>query len=140
MDIDRFERHHRRIIESIDRMRERFHADPTGNAADVAREILILRSAVLNHLRMEDSDLYPKLGCCADAELVGLVSTYQTAMGGVAAAFERFTQQWGRENGARIKNDTTGFKRAANRDLRALFERIQREEHELHPRLRKANL
>ena len=57
-------------------------------------------------------------------------------MQGLAASFARFVQQW--RVPARLAADPEGFRRSANTVLRALFERLQRENAELYPAARMA--
>ncbi len=136
MDIQRYDRDHRQILSQIDALRALSRAGIGENAEAISDLIISTASHIKFHLAAEDQVLYPALARCKDPATAALGERYRLEMQGLAASFARFVQQW--RVPARLAADPEGFRRSANTVLRALFERLQRENAELYPAARTA--
>ena len=133
MNIDKFKHQHRDILHSIAVLRELAHAGVEPNAAEIARRIVAMSGTIKLHLAVEDQALYPALQRGGDAALARLGQRFQSDMGPIAAAFDAFARRWNTE--ARLRADPQGFRADANRVLRQVHERMQREDRDFYPRI-----
>ncbi|MEX5748122.1 hemerythrin domain-containing protein [Massilia sp. X63] len=136
MNIEKFKHQHIDILSSIARLRQLSRAGVTDNAAAIAAQIVEVSGIIKLHLAVEDRSLYPALEACADARLVNMSRAYRTEMKDIAQAYLGFAAKW---NTARqVALEPEGFRADANRVLRHLFERIQREDHAFYPAIEAA--
>lgn len=131
MDIQRYHHDHARILEQIDALRALARAGVREHAEEIGQLITGTASHIKFHLAAEDQVLYPTLARCGKADLAAMSERYRIEMQGLAEAFAGFVRQW--RVPARLAADPEGFRRDANTVLRALFERLQRENAELYP-------
>ncbi len=131
MDISRYHRDHARILEQIETLRHLSREGVAANAARIGEAIVGMASHVKFHLAAEEQVLYPAMARSADAELAALAERYRGEMRGLSQAFADFVARW--RVPARLEAEPEGFRRDANTVLRALFERLQREDAELYP-------
>ena len=136
MEIQRYDNDHRQILEQIDALRTLSRAGVRENANAIAELITRTASHIKFHLAAEDQVLYPALARCGKPDIAAIGRHYQQEMQGLAAAFADFVQRW--RVPAKLAADPEGFRRDANTVLRALFERLQRENAELYPAARRA--
>ena len=61
---------------------------------------------------------------------------YQTDMGPIAQAYEAFARRWNRADS--VLHDEQAFRDDANRVLRMVHERMQRENRDFYPRIEAA--
>ena len=133
MNIDKFKHQHVDILESIDTLRNLAKAGAANNATEIARLIVAMSSTIKLHLAVEDRALYPALQRGHNPELARLGQQYQRDMGPIAQAYEAFARRWNRpESVRRAERD---FRDDANRVLRMVHERMQRENREFYPRI-----
>ena len=83
------------------------------------------------HLAAEDATLYPALRAAADPGVAGLGRRYEEEMRGLSGAYAEFSRKW--RVCAVIEAAPEQFRSEANTVLKALHERIQRENRELYP-------
>ncbi|RRN79370.1 hemerythrin domain-containing protein [Pseudoxanthomonas sp. SGD-10] len=131
MDMDRYHRDHATILEQIETLRSLSRAGIAGNAGAISQAIVGTASLIKFHLAAEDQVLYPRLARSGRADLAALSSRYQAEMQGLAEAFGRFVERW--RVPARLQATPEAFRSDANTVLRALYERLRREDRELYP-------
>jgi hypothetical protein len=131
MNIDRYKSTHVQILGQIDSLRSLIRLGVVERAGEIAELIVTISSGIKFHLAAEDSVLYPALIASGEAGTVAMARQYQAEMTGIADAFKAFVLTWRVES--RIAADPDGFRQRANTVFRALYERLQREDHELYP-------
>lgn len=131
MNMDRYHRDHGNILEQIEALRSLSRAGITENSEHIARRIVDTASLIKFHLVAEDQVLYPLLARSGVPEVERLSTRYQQEMQGLAEAFREFVVRW--RVPARLQADPEGFRHDANTVLKALYERLQREDRELYP-------
>ena len=133
MNIDKFKHQHVDILESIDTLRNLAKAGAANNATEIARLIVAMSSTIKLHLAVEDRALYPALQRGHNPELARLGQQYQRDMGPIAQAYEAFARRWNLPES--VRRDEQGFRDDANRVLRMVHERMQRENRDFYPRI-----
>ncbi|KLJ01952.1 hemerythrin domain-containing protein [Luteimonas sp. FCS-9] len=131
MDIRRYHHDHGEIATQIDALRTLSRAGVAENAEEISSRIVAFASRVKFHLAAEDQVLYPTLARAGDPDVAAMGAHYQQEMQGIAEVFADFVGRW--RVPSRVKADPEGFRAGANTVLRALFERLQRENRELYP-------
>jgi len=131
MNMDRYHHDHSTILEQIDTLRSLAQAGIADNAEHIGQAIVGTASLIKFHLAAEDQVLYPRLARSAVPGVAELSARYQVEMQGIAAAFSAFVTRW--RVPARLQADPEGFRRDANTVLKALYERLRREDRELYP-------
>ncbi len=133
MDITRFMDHHVDILRSIKEMRDHSKAGVAEHAGEISRAIMKLRSKVSLHLATENKVMYPAIYALQDPEITKLAHGFQDEMEGLARAFDGFCRRW--RQARAVAEDPEGFRNDANTVLKALHQRIQRENTRFYPRL-----
>lgn len=136
MNIDKFKHQHADIMSNISALRRLAQAGVAQNAADIARLIVSMSSTIKLHLAVEDQALYPALQRGDNPELARMGQKYQTDMGPIAQAYEAFARRWNRADS--VLHDEQAFRDDANRVLRMVHERMQRENRDFYPRIEAA--
>ena len=95
-----------------------------------------MSSTIKLHLAVEDQALYPALQRGDNPELARMGQQYQTDMGPIAQAYEAFARRWNRADS--VLHDEQAFRDDANRVLRMVHERMQRENRDFYPRIEAA--
>ncbi|RIK97908.1 MAG: hemerythrin [Burkholderiales bacterium] len=131
MNIDRFKHDHERILEGIAALRALSHDGIAENAAEIARRIVAMSSVIKLHLSAEDRVLYPELQASGNRTLAMLGWQFQQEMNSIAAAYVEFARRWNTPE--RVHGDPAGFRLDANRVLKAVHERMQRENRDFYP-------
>lgn len=131
MNIDRFKHEHEEILHGIAALRGLSHAGVADNAAEIARGIVAMSSVIKLHLSAEDRVLYPGLQASGDRTLAALGWQFQQEMSSIAASYVEFARRWNTPE--RVHADPAGFRADANRVLRAVHERMQRENRDFYP-------
>lgn len=91
-----------------------------------------LSRILIAHLALEDRLLYPQLQTCGDPRTELIAKRFADEMGGLAAAYLDYANGW---TAPRIEQDWAGFVADTRRIMRALRQRILREERDLYPLL-----
>ena len=136
MNIDKFKHQHVSILGSIAALRRLAHAGVAHNATEIARLVVTMSSTIKLHLAVEDQALYPALQRGDNPELARMGQQYQTDMGPIAQAYEAFARRWNRADS--VLHDEQAFRDDANRVLRMVHERMQRENRDFYPRIEAA--
>lgn len=136
MNIDKFKHQHADIMSNISALRRLAQAGVAQNAADIARLIVSMSSTIKLHLAVEDQALYPALQRGDNPELARMGQQYKTDMGPIAQAYEAFARRWNRADS--VLHDEQAFRDDANRVLRMVHERMQRENRDFYPRIEAA--
>lgn len=131
MNIDRFKHEHVQILEGIAALRSLSHAGVADNAAEIARRVITMSSVIKLHLSAEDRVLYPSLQASGDRTLAQLGGQFQQEMSSIAAAYVDFARRWNTPE--RVHSDPDGFRADANRVLKAVHERMHRENRDFYP-------
>lgn len=130
MNLDKYRREHADIVSRVNTLRKLAAEGIAEQATAIAREIIAMSSVIKMHLSVEDRFLYPALKE-ASPVLANKGHQYQEEMAEIAAEYGRFSRQW--NDAQRIAEQPEGFRADANRVLKILFERIQRENREFYP-------
>jgi hemerythrin-like domain-containing protein len=131
MDIDRFKLQHVEILDSIARLREHARAGVVEHAADIAALVVSMSSIIKVHLAVEDRMLYPAVQKRADPALAEMGRAYQEEMQEIAAAYVDFSRRW--NTPAQVARDPDQFRAQANTVLKAVHQRMQKENREFYP-------
>lgn len=131
MDVQRYRKDHAWILRQFEALRELTHAGVRDHAADISRLLMTISGRIKLHLAAEEEFLYPSLAHSGDSAAAALGKRYEQEMQGMAATFVAFVKDWWTP--AKLEHDPEGFQRSANTVLKALFERIKRENVELYP-------
>lgn len=136
MDMQRYRKDHAWILRQFQLMRELSRSGVREHAKEISGLIRETAARIKVHLAAEESLLYPALAHSGDPRVAALGERYQREMHGMAQTFIRFVKQWSVP--ANLANDPEGFRADANAVLKALFERVKRENAELYPAAEKA--
>ncbi|OWT57615.1 hemerythrin domain-containing protein [Candidimonas nitroreducens] len=131
MDIARFKLQHVEILDSIARLREHARAGIVEHAADIAGLVVSMSSIIKVHLAVEDRMLYPAVQKQADRALAEMGRAYQEEMQKIAAAYIDFSRRW--NTAAQVARDPEQFRAQANTVLKAVYQRMQKENREFYP-------
>lgn len=77
--------------------------------------------------------MYPAIYALQDPEITKLAHGFQDEMDGLAQAFDGFCRRW--RQARAVAEDPEGFRNDANTVIKALHQRIQRENMHFYPRL-----
>jgi len=128
--IQTYREQHRKALEIAERLVAA--SDAAEDAKATRRTLSELAGALRVHLAMEDRSLYPALAKHTDATIRGTATRFQKEMGGLSDALQDYSQRW---TSTAIAGDWAGFRSETRAIVRALDERIRREERELYPLL-----
>lgn len=131
MNMDRYHHDHAAILRQIGALRALSQAGIGENADHISAAIVDTASLIKFHLAAEEQVLYPRLARSGMPEVESLSTRYQAEMRGLAGAFGSFVERW--RVPARLQGDPDGFRHDANTVLKALYERLCREDRELYP-------
>lgn len=131
MRINHFQRDHDQIKRDLETLHTLADRGIAANAAEIAAQLLAMSAHIKIHLTSEDRTLYPKLAASGDATVVAMATRYQNEMSGLFDAFKHFVENW--RIADRLKADPEGFRASANQVLKALHDRLHREEAEFFP-------
>lgn len=131
MDIDRFKKQHVDILDGIASLRRLAHAGVAENAQEIARRVTALSSVVTMHLAIEDRILYPALQHGENPQLAAMGKAYQDEMKGIASSYIAFSRKWG--TAATLVAQADEFRQEANRVLKTVYDRMQKENTEFYP-------
>ena len=100
-------------------------------AADIRAKLVALTGKVNVHLSAEDKSLYPLLFAKEGLPAAKIASTFAAEMGSLAGAFKQFVANW--PTGDAIASGPDKFVQEFNGIVKALGNRIEREEKDLYP-------
>ncbi len=127
-----FRDQHARILGVANSMELRLAGteSPKAKASELRRLLSSLVGKLAVHLAMEDETLYPRLLAHADKKVAELAQRYIDEMGGLSAAVRVYADRW--PTPLAIEQDLGGFEQETLDVLRALKQRIAREDGELY--------
>ena len=135
MNLDKYRHQHADIIGHVRTLRQLSAAGIAEQASAIAREVIAMSAVIKLHLSVEDRFLYPAMQQ-ADAALAQKARQYQQEMTGIATQYAQFSRQW--NDARRVAEHPERFRDDANRVLRLLFERIERENRDFYPQIESA--
>lgn len=131
MNIDRFKQQHTEILSYIADLRACTRNGIAENATDISRLIVAMSSTIKLHLAVEDSHLYPALQNGNNRALANMGKRFQDEMTNIAADYLAFSRKW--NSVTEVSVDPEGFRSDANRVLKVLHERMQKENTDFYP-------
>lgn len=132
MNLDKYRHQHADIIAHVRTLRALSAAGIAEEAPAIAREVIAMSAVIKLHLSVEDRFLYPAMQQ-AGAQLAQQARKYQDEMTTIAAQYGQFSRQW--NDAQRVAEHPEQFRADANRVLRVLFERIERENRDFYPQI-----
>ena len=135
MDVEILKAQHRRIIRLASALGGLAETLKTQDDASRARELMTaLNAALIEHLAIEDGELYPVLMKADDASVRQLAEHY--VMGAISGAWAHYFGEWSQ---ARILSDRSRFAVATKGLIGALAHRVEREDDTLYPAMEAAD-
>lgn len=131
MDISKFKQQHLEIKRCISELRDHSRDGVAAHAEDIARVVNAMSGLIKLHLAAEDRALYPALKASGDAHLARLGDAFQREMGDIVPHYAAFARKW--ITAAQVRRDPEGFRTDANRVLKALHDRVAREDRDFYP-------
>jgi hypothetical protein len=131
MDISKFKHQHLEIRRCISELRHHSKAGIAAHAAEIARLVNQMSSVIKLHLAAEDRGLYPALRASGNRDAASLGDRYQQEMSGIVPRYMEFARKW--ITAAQVRGDPEGFRADANRVLKALHDRVNREDRDFYP-------
>jgi hypothetical protein len=83
------------------------------------------------HLAVEDRVLYPALEASGNSQLAGMGQKYRQEMDGIAGSYLNFAAKWNTPR--QLADEPEAFREEANQVLKALYDRMKREDREFYP-------
>ncbi|MRX06379.1 hemerythrin domain-containing protein [Pseudoduganella sp. FT25W] len=131
MNIDKFKHQHIDILSAIADLRKLVQSGITDHADDIAQRIIAMSGIIKLHLAVEDRVLYPTLEASGNKRLAGMSQQYHREMDGIAGSYLGFAAKWNTPR--QLAAEPESFRTEANQVLKALYERMQREDREFYP-------
>lgn len=131
MNIDKFKRQHVEILDNVAALRQLVRDGIIENAARISQLIIAMSSSIKLHLAVEDTVLYPALQSGGDHAIAKMGQQYQDEMVEIAGSYLNFARNW--NNSARVAGNPEGFRADANKVLRVLHARMQKENSVFYP-------
>lgn len=131
-DLAKLRQEHAELLDIARRLRgliARPGPPPQRDLFEIRREFA---STLIGHLKAEDWALYPRLLASDDAHIASTARAFSEEMGGLAATFVAYIEQWKADT---IADDWAGYCRDSSALIDALTKRIGRENRELYPLL-----
>lgn len=136
MDVEILKAQHRRIIRLASALGGVAESLKTPEDAGRARELMgVLNAALVEHLAIEDGELYPVLMTSHDSAVRQLAQDYVDDMGAVSGAWTHYFNEWTQ---AKIVSDRSRFATATKGLIGALAHRVAREDDTLYPAMEAA--
>ena len=137
MNIEILKAQHRLIIRLASALGGLAEALKTPEDVLRARELMTaLNAALIEHLAIEDGELYPVLMKADDASVRQLAEHYVDDMGAISGAWAHYFGEWSQ---ARILSDRSRFAVATKGLIGALAHRVEREDDTLYPAMEAAD-
>ncbi|MFA4938299.1 hemerythrin domain-containing protein [Brevundimonas sp.] len=137
MDVEILKAQHRRIIRLASALGGVAESLKTTEDAGRARELMgALNAALIEHLVIEDGELYPVLMTSHDPAVRQLAQDYVDDMGAVSGAWTHYFNEWTQ---AKIVSDRSRFATATKGLIGALAHRVAREDDTLYPAMEAAD-
>ena len=135
MQVANYQRQHRELLLVVSELEPWLdEARLREGAGPIRRLLATLAGKLTIHLKAEDAVLYPTLASSSRPEVRQTAERFAREMGGLADVFQAYIGRWPRAE--HIEAEPARFIEETHAVLRALGERINREENELYPLLR----
>jgi len=131
MNIDKFKHQHTDILGAIADLRQLVQEGIVDHAYDIAQRIIAMSSIIRLHLAVEDRVLYPALAASGNQLMAGMGLRYRAEMEGIASSYLGFATKWNTSRLLAAEPET--FRIEANQVLKALYDRMKREDREFYP-------
>ena len=131
MNIDKFKQQHVEILSCISALRSLVKQGIHDNAAEISRLIISMSSTIKLHLAVEDKILYPALEATNNPSLANMGKRFQDEMTSIALAYLNFAKKW--NTASTVSNNPEDFRSDANSVLRALYDRMRKEDVDFYP-------
>jgi iron-sulfur cluster repair protein YtfE (RIC family) len=131
MNIDKFKHQHIDILSAIADLRKLVQSGIANHAADIAQRIVAMSGIIKLHLAVEDRVLYPALEASGNSQLAGMGQKYRQEMDGIAGSYLNFAAKWNTPR--QLAEEPEAFREEANQVLKALYDRMKREDREFYP-------
>jgi hypothetical protein len=129
---DRYRQQHAEIMTLATQLSKRLSpATLVDEAAEVRKLLGDLAAKIVVHLAAEDTVLYPKLFNSKNSATQALAKRFANEMGLIAQTFRAYVTRWATETAIRSKPED--FAKESQAIIKALGERIRRENTELYP-------
>lgn len=123
---DRYRQQHNEIVELLQNLERQLNAADLSKDASAARKTLsVLAGKLALHLSSEDQLLYPEIKSSSDPELKRIAAEFERDMLPLSASFKAYLARW--PTPTSITQDAAGFVTQTRAIIRALMERIKRE-------------
>lgn len=132
VDLSKFKQQHLEIKRCIGELRSHSRAGIADHAEDIARLVNAMSGLIKLHLAAEDRALYPALKASGDAQLARLGEAFQLEMADIVPHYTAFARKW--ITASQVRKDPEGFRADANQVLKALHDRVAREDRDFYPR------
>jgi len=132
MGISHFKTQHDELLRLVSKISGHLETrEYTMDARALRADLGQLARKITVHLAMEDNGLYSRMMASGDAEAVAMAKRFQEEMGNLGSAFTAFNRNW--LPSGEIEGDPERFFGEITSLLRALQDRIERENTELYP-------
>lgn len=131
MNIDKFKQQHIEIIDCVTKLRRLSKMGIIENAMAISDLIVSMSSIIRLHLAVEDRILYPALQKGGDVSLAKMGKKFQEEMCAIASAYQDFGRRW--NYASNVSRDPEGFRSDANKILKLLHDRMQKENVDFYP-------
>ncbi|MFS2002643.1 hemerythrin domain-containing protein [Duganella sp. CT11-25] len=131
MNIDKFKHQHIDILSAITDLRKLVQSGIANHAADIAQRIVAMSGIIKLHLAVEDRVLYPALEASGNSQLAGMGQKYRQEMDSIAGSYLNFAAKWNTPR--QLAEEPEAFREEANQVLKALYDRMKREDREFYP-------
>ncbi len=137
VDVEILKAQHRRIIRLASALGGLAETLKTQDDAVRARELMTaLNAALIEHLAIEDGELYPVLMQSAELSVRQLAEDYVDDMGALSGAWAHYFDEWSH---AKIVSNRSRFALATRGLIGALAHRVEREDDTLYPAMEAAD-
>lgn len=132
MQTNKFKEQHQDLLQVVGEIAAHIQANTVAdNAPAIASNLAKLSGKIGIHLAMEDKSLYPKMIDSGNPTAAQKAQQFQGEMGGLAEAFTTYKTKW--MSPSKIAEDAATFAKETQDIVKALGDRIKREESELYP-------
>ena len=135
MELRNYMDQHERIREELEILKMLCkNKDLEETASEIALHINSLAGKLKIHLSSEDQHLYPVFLGSSDAQLVAMAEEYQKEMGNLLEVFTGFKDKYNTK--FKILGEKDSFFKEANEIIRAIEQRMEKEERGLYQRVK----
>jgi hemerythrin-like domain-containing protein len=132
IDSSRFKHEHKVILGIVSQLEDLLDAEALAANGTPAHQLVAeLAGLLTEHLRVEDAVIYPSLVTHSEPSVRATAQLLAKRIGGIGRTFEAYVGAWAA--GETISGDPARFVAETRGMMRALKNRIEREDRELYP-------